>query len=442
MPLNDILFTPLALRNITLPNRIVRSATYEGLGEPDGTPRPELADLYTRLAKAGTGTIITGFCFTSQEGRAVQPGQCGIETNAKLGVWQSLVRHVKTAAPETRLLMQLAHAGRQTRSVATGHPVVGASTRRCLYFREKVQPLKDTEIRRIIAGFAAAAHRAQRAGFDGVQLHAAHGYLIHQFLSPYTNTRNDCWADNTRLLIEIIAEIKAVCGPAFPVFAKFSAADDRGRTVGDTISDIRAVQRALDAVEISYGTMEYGLNIVRGGWPIQRAFDVNPRLQSMPRALRGLFRRLFLPPAIKRLIPFEENYNVAAAAQIARDVNLPVFAVGGLRRASALREALTDHGLAAVSLCRPFLRDPDLALRLRSDDDWRSACTNCNLCTSSCDAPQPVRCRQRAHKPPNFVPSARTTATADPSLANSSRTTGRVSPHNAAKGSETACLTS
>ena len=392
MPLNDILFSPLALRNITLPNRLVRSATYEGLGESDGTPRSELADLYARLARAGTGTIITGFCFISQEGRAMQPGQCGIETNAKIGVWQSVVRHVKAAAPDVRLLMQLAHAGRQTRRAATGQRAVGASSRRCLYFREKVRPLAEADILRIIAEFAAAARRAQRAGFDGVQLHAAHGYLIHQFLSPYTNTRSDAWADGARFLVEVVRAVKNSCEKNFPVFAKFSGADDRGLTVTDTLSHIRAVESGLDAAEISYGTMEFGLNIIRGGWPVERAFEVNPLLQQVPRPLRGLFRRFVLSPIMKRRIPFEENYNLLAAAQIAKQVSLPIFAVGGFRRAPALRSALAEHRLAAVSLCRPLLCEPDLASALRADDSWVSACTSCNLCTVNCDASHPVKC--------------------------------------------------
>lgn len=392
MPLNDILFAPLALRHITLPNRLVRSATYEGLGGPDGTPRPELADIYARLAQAGTGTIITGFCFVSQEGRAMQPGQCGIETNGKIGAWQSLVRSVKAAAPGVCLLVQLAHAGRQTCRRVTGNPVVGASARRCRYFREKVRPLSEAEIVRIIADFAAAAHRAQQAGFDGVQLHAAHGYLIHQFLSSHTNTRSDVWADGTRLLVAILHAIKTACGDSFPVFAKFSGADDRGLTVTDTVRHIRAVASGIEAAEISYGTMEFALNIIRGGWPVERAFEVNPLLQSVPRPLRGLFRRIFLNPIIRRCIPFEENYNLAAASQIAREAGVPVFAVGGFRRASCMRAALTEHGLAAVSLCRPFLCEPDLARRLRSDDNWSSACTNCNLCTINCDAAQRVCC--------------------------------------------------
>ncbi len=396
---NDILFAPLPLRNLTLPNRLVRSATYEGFGLPDGTPRAELADLYTRLAVAGTGTLISGFCFVSQEGRAMQPGQCGCDTDTKIGAWRTVVSQVKAAAPEVKLLMQLAHAGRQTRRAATGHPVVGATARRCRFFREKVQPLTIGGIERIVGEFAAAARRAQQAGFDGVQLHAAHGYLIHQFLSPYTNTRRDAWGEGTRLLTAVIQAVKASCGGSFPVFAKFSAADDRGLTVDDTIRQIRSVEADLDAVEISYGTMEFALNIIRGGCPLERVFDVNPLLRPVPRILRGLFRRLLLSEILKRQIPFEENYNLLSAARIARQTQVPVFAVGGFRRAASLRTALADHHLAAVALCRPFLIEPDLARQLRVNDAWVSPCNNCNICTVSCDAPQPVGCARKGQEP-------------------------------------------
>ena len=400
MPLNDILFSPLTLRNITLPNRLVRSATYEGLGLPDGTPRPELADLYSRIATADAGTIITGFCFVSQEGRAMQPGQCGCDTDAKAQVWQALVHRVKAAAPTVKLIMQWAHTGRQTRRVSTGHPVVGASSRRCRYFRGKVHPLTADGITRIIGDFASAARRAQQAGFDGVQLHAAHGYLIHQFLSPYTNTRSDFWGVGTRLLAAIVQATKEACGATFPLFAKFSAADERGMTVDQTTRQIQSVEAQLDAVEISYGTMEFGLNIIRGGCPLERAFEVNPLLRPVPRVLRGIFRRLFLSDILSRQIPFEENYNLESAAHISQHVQVPVLAVGGFRRAAALRSALTEHRMAAVSLCRPFICEPDLTRKLRLNDDWESTCTSCNLCTINCDAAQSVCCARttrRAH---------------------------------------------
>ena len=129
----DILFSPLKLRNIALKNRFVRSATHEGWGDPNGVPRYELSDLYSELASGGAGTLITGFVFTSQAGRAMQPGQCGIDTDDKITHWQRITERVRAAASDVRLIMQLAHAGRQTLQRVTGRPVVGVSPRKCTY---------------------------------------------------------------------------------------------------------------------------------------------------------------------------------------------------------------------------------------------------------------------------------------------------------------------
>jgi len=392
MALNDILFRPLPLRNITLPNRLVRSATCEGLGLPDGTPRPELAALYARVGAAGVGTLITGFCFVSLEGRAMQPAQCGCDTDTKIRAWQDIVSRVKAAAPDVKLVMQLAHAGRQTLRAMTHTAVVGASSRRSRYFREAVRPLTSIDIARIVSDFADASHRAQAAGFDGVQVHAAHGYLLHQFLSPGTNNRRDEWRDGARFLTAVVEAIQARCGDTFPVFAKFSAADEDGLIPGDTVQHIRSVETRISAAEISTGTMEYAFNIIRGAHPIRQAFEVNPLLRPVPRPLRGLFRRVFLRSVERRLLPFSENYNLEAATHIATRVRAPVIVVGGFRRAAALRLALADSGMAAVSLCRPFIAEPDLALRCRNNEEWNSSCTNCNLCTIHCDADRPVRC--------------------------------------------------
>jgi 2,4-dienoyl-CoA reductase-like NADH-dependent reductase (Old Yellow Enzyme family) len=394
----DILFTPLQLRNFTVSNRFVRSATYEGWGDPNGVPKPQLADLYCELARGGVGMLITGFVFTSKAGRAMQPAQCGIETNTKVAPWQQIVGRVRKAAPAVKLVMQIAHTGRQTRREATGLPVVGASLRKCTYFRQRVEPLDDESIRTIIAEFADAAYRAKEAGFDGIQIHAAHGYLVHQFLSPWTNTRTDRWSDPNSLLQQVIVAIRRKCGEPFPILVKLSAADDNtpGRRIEDTIRTVKHLEELeVDAVEISYGTMELALNIIRGACPVNVVLEVNPLFNRIPRFLRGIWRTFFMKGYLKKFIPFGENYNVPAAAQIKRETRLPVFAVGGIRSLEGMIACVTTHGLDAISLCRPLICEPDLPSKIRNGASMRSKCTNCNLCTIYCDSSQPLRCYQK-----------------------------------------------
>ena len=398
MPELAPLFTPLRLANVTLKNRIVRSATYEGLGDPQGVPRIELADLYADLARGGVGTIITGFVFISQAGRAMQPAQCGVDADDKLRAWKEIVDRVKREQPDVRLFMQLAHTGRQTRREITGQAVVGASSKRCSYFRQRVAELDAAGIRSIQAEFGQAARRAQQAGFDGVQLHAAHGYLIHQFLSPWTNTRKDRWSDRPLFLEETIHAVRETCGVAFPILVKLSHADDNtpGLRLDETIRTVqRLEQQGVDAVEITYGTMEYALNIIRGACPVDLVLKVNPLFNRIPSPIRGIWKFLRAKKYLASFIPFQENYNVAAATRIKAQTSLPLIAVGGIRTKNAMLDCLTKHGLDGVSLCRPLIADPAWPAKMRDGRSEHSDCTNCNLCTIYCDSSQPLRCYRK-----------------------------------------------
>ncbi|HEY3378018.1 MAG TPA: NADH:flavin oxidoreductase [Armatimonadota bacterium] len=392
------LFTPLALRHLTLPNRFVRSATYEGWGDAQGMPRPELAEVYRALAQGGVGTIVTGFAFVTQQGRAMQPGQCGIDTDAQIAPWAHIVARVRDLGLPTKLLLQIAHTGRQTLRRVTGLPVVGASSRRCSYFQQPVHTLTDAEIRAIIRAFALAAWRAQQAGFDGVQVHAAHGYLLHQFLTPWTNRRKDRWAEPTLLLHEVIVAIRQQCGDAFPVLVKLSAGDDTtpGLGIEQALHTVKCLE-ALDvaAVEVSYGTMEYALNIMRGQLPLDVALQVNPLYNRYPAFVRRAWKAYCFPAYQAKLIPYEEAYNVPAALQLKQHTTLPIIPVGGLRTLATMTACVTTHGLDAVALCRPLICEPDLPAQINAGGFVRSRCTNCNLCTIYCDSRQPLRCYQR-----------------------------------------------
>lgn len=385
---------PLILPSIRLPNRWIRSATYEGMAARDGTPLPELGDLYARLAAGGVGTVITGFAYVAPGGRSMHPAQCGIECDARIASWHTVLGRARREGRPTRYVLQLAHAGRQTRRSMTGQRVTGASTRRCRYFRQRVHSMTDKEIRALIQAFAQAAQRGREAGFDGIQLHGAHGYLIHQFLSPQTNWRRDAWGDRPLFLVETLNAVRALCGRDFPVLVKLSGSEDAqpGIRVEDTIDTVNRLKSiGVDAVEISYGTMELALNIIRGGCPVAVVMKVNPLFRDQPALLRQIWTRFFMPAYLKQFLPFSECYNLDAATAVRHATGVPVIVVGGIRSGAAAARCLAA-GVDAVALCRALIREPDFVHRLQQQPDAVASCDRCNLCTVQCDGDQPLRC--------------------------------------------------
>ncbi len=394
-----MLFDPWQIGGARAPNRLWRAATYEGLAGAEGFPAPELADLYMQIATGGAGAIITGFCYVSRAGRAMQPRQCGIDTDEKIPAWRRVVASVRARGRGTLLFMQIAHAGRQTLAAATGGQVLAPTAKVSPYFRSRPRFMNEDEVRAAIGEFVAAAGRAQRAGFDGVELHAAHGYLIHQFLSPFINDRRDAWgADRLAFLREIVTGIRAACGPDFPVLVKVSAGDFHPGGVDAHLAAQYAARLAdlgVDAIEVSCGTMDLAMNIFRGGLPVQQAFDHNPLFRGRPAWQKALWRRFGLPRLRRRLVPFAEAYNRAAARVIRERTPVPLILVGGIRSRAAMDEILATRDADVIALCRPLVREPGLPDRLRGDPTGRSACVNCNLCAVMCDSANGLRCYQQ-----------------------------------------------
>ena len=161
-------------------NRIIRSATFEGMCDTEGFPRPGYISHYHHLARSGVGGIITGFAYISKDGRAMHPGQAGIDSNQKIPSYRKMTELVHQN--DCKIFMQIAHAGRQTRQSVTNEEVKGCTTKKSFYFGGKPRPLSTEEIYPVIEKFGDAACFARAAGFDGIQVHAAHGYLVHQFI--------------------------------------------------------------------------------------------------------------------------------------------------------------------------------------------------------------------------------------------------------------------
>ena len=267
-------------------------------------------------------------------------------------------------------------------------------------FGEVPRELTIAEIVFLEEKMAEMSAEALRYGFDGVEIHSPHGYLIHQFLSPWTNDRSDRWGDPTRFLADCLGAVRERCGEDFPVLVKLSAADDNepGITVAAMVRTAGVLDRlGVEAAEISYGTMEYALNIIRGAFPVAEVPAANPLLNRYPAPVRWAVKRFGLPRHAGRFKRFERNYNVPAALAVREATRLPVIPVGGIRTLSEMRELVTGLGFAAVGLSRPLVCEPDLPRKLAAGTVQASQCSQCNLCTVHADGGEPLRCR-RAEK--------------------------------------------
>ncbi len=355
-------FSPLRVGRFILINRFVRSATHDYLAD-DRTGRVsdrQLA-LYRRLSEGEIGLIITGHAYVHRSGKA-SPRQLAVDDDGKISGLGQLVRAVHETGSGSLIFLQLAHAGRQTKPGLTGgeQPVAPSAV---FDPSTGIMPreLSTEEIFRVIDWFVQAARRAQEAGFDGIQLHTAHGYLLSSFLSPHTNRRQDewggSWENRSRIVVEILKGIKKACGQEFPVFIKLNATDHlpTGITV-DEAAEIAALleKNGLDGLEISGGMSEAGLGSV---WPGLRKEE-------------------------------EEGYFVPLAAEIKKKVRIPVAGLGGIRTLTVAENFLKQRLVDLISMSRPFINDPELIKKFRSEGLKKSPCLSCNKCFN----PRGIKC--------------------------------------------------
>lgn len=395
----ESIFGPYDHGSLHLKNRIIKSGIYEGRCDADGFPGQSYSDFYEMLAKSGVGGLITGFAFISREGRAMQPRQAGIDNPDKVMHFRKMTDTVHHH--NCPVFLQISHAGRQTLKRSTGSSLRGVSSRRSVYFRQKPIPLDAWEVYERIEQYGLAALYAKEAGFDGIQLHAAHGYLIHQFILPAINNRRDEFGVSRTtgigavFLEKVINMVRRKCGNGFPVLVKISG--DVDLQPGFTKEHFEELIRFLDrmevsAIEISYGTMDHALNIFRGDIPENLILKQNPILKSRSR-LKRLINRTFMRQYFKRkLKPFTPAYNLAYAASAKMLTGIPIISVGGFRNGDEIREAILTGKTDIVGLARPLICEPDFTEKLRLNGSYKSKCVNCNYCSVMCDSENETRC--------------------------------------------------
>ena len=387
-------FEPAELCGVKLNSRIIRSATHEGMADENGKPTEQLIKTYEKYAKGGAGLIITGYMAVTQQGKCPLYNMTKLDSDELIPSWKELTDRVHAAGAP--IFAQIAHCGRQTRKKVTGMKTVAPSAiRDFLYWETVPHKLKEKEIYKIVSQFADAALRAKKAGFDGIQLHCAHGYLLSEFLSSHTNHRKDKWGGSLenrfRIVDECMKAMREKVGD-FPIIVKMNCfeKDKDGIKPQEAVEIAKLMEKAgVDGIEVSCGLLKEGFDMSRGGFPYAIMCQDNFRYEHLPR-----FTWPLMKPVMKLLMGSPKplrSYNVEAAGMIKKAVNVPVIVVGGIRSKDEIHAVLDGDKADFVSMSRPFILEPDLVNKLRDGVEEEVKCKNCNYCLMVAEI-RPLRC--------------------------------------------------
>lgn len=358
-----MLFEPIAFAGLKLKNRIVRSATYMKMADADGRVTEQLVEHYGALARGGAGLIITGFALVHPSGRAA-PQMLSIHAESYIDGLRRLTDSVHREGGA--IAVQLVHGGRQCSPLMLGgaQPLAPSEMYDRLT-RSTSKAMTEPEIWKVIDAFAEAAWRARASGFDALQLHAAHGYLISSFLSPYTNRRADYWGGDeerrSHFAEEVLKAVRSAVGSDYPVLIKINADDliEGGIKSDESLRQVKRLDPlGLDAVEISGGMRESPIKTIR--------------------------------PDIRE--PEDEAYFKDAGKLFRENLSMPVILTGGMRSRAVMEGVLQRGEADLVGMSRPLIREPDLPTLIKEGKE-AADCISCNKCTRFTRLPY-VYCKQ------------------------------------------------
>jgi len=354
------LFEPYRIGRLELKNRFVRSATGDRTADSSGAVTDGSVALYRKLGQGGVGLIMTGHAFVSPLGQTAK-GQYGVHTNDMIPGLRRLVQVAHQGG--AKIALQISHSGVNSRYLPQKDITVLAVSR-MPEISSPHREMTDEEVEVIISDFVSAALRAREAGFDAVQLHGAHGFLMSQFLSPLFNHRTDRWGSSgenrRRFHCEVIQRVRDAVGVDFPLMIKFGAQDDRegGLSLSEGLETaLHMVEEGIDAIEVSGGSGGFGTFV---------------RVMKEDDPERAYFRE--------------------SAAAVKRAVTVPVIVVGGIRSLE-MANSIVDSGDAdLISMCRPFIREPGLVARWQRGEGEPARCISCNRCGAIVGRNEPLEC--------------------------------------------------
>lgn len=344
------LFERSVINGMELSNRFVRSATWEGMATADGSVTPKLTAAMIALAKGGVGLIITSHAYVLPEGQA-SPWQLGVYKDEHIEGLQKMTTAVHDFG--AKIALQVSHGGNFALEASIGRPPLVVSDFDGLS-KSPRQEMTREYIREVVVAFGDAARRAKAAGFDGLQIHSAHGYLLSQFLSPAFNRREDEYGgsieNRARVHLEILQAVRKAVGKSFPVLIKLNCRDfsDDGLSMEESLKvGCMPADAGLDAIELSGG-------LLTGG----KLSPSRPGIKSEE----------------------QEAYFRQDAQAFKKAINIPLILVGGIRSLEVSERLVGDGVADYVSMSRPLIREPDLINRWKGGDRRRALCKSDNLC--------------------------------------------------------------
>ncbi len=357
---------PKKIGSIEIKNRFIRSATFEGMATEDGYVTDKHVTLYEKLAKGGAGLIITGYAYVQKSGQSFE-NQTGVSSDDFIPGLSKIAETVHENGENCKVALQIAHCGRQSRFLEN---TISPSAIEEKLTRKIPREMTREEIQGTIDAFAQAIRRAKEAGFDAVQLHGAHGYIITQFLSPYSNKRTDDYGGSlekrTKFLEEIYLKSVDLVGKDFPIFIKMNGVDFIEG--GTTIEESTEVAKRLE--QIGYAAIEVSAGI----WEVAklRKKDLGWKPTFLPES------RMFIGKMN------EPAYNLPYAEAFKKVLDIPVILIGGINSITLVEQILSDESADFISLSRPLIREPDLPNRwMKGIGNDTVDCEYCNGCLST-----------------------------------------------------------
>jgi 2,4-dienoyl-CoA reductase-like NADH-dependent reductase (Old Yellow Enzyme family) len=393
----DKCFSPAQLNGITLKNRIIKAATFEGK-TPGGLPGERLRDFHVRVAQGDTAMTTIGYCAAEADGRINERMMYMDEYNRPQ--LQALIEDIQQAG--SLVSGQLSHCGNFSGNKEfTGKRPMGPSRGINMLGLVKGLPfageMSHADIDRRVQVFARAAVYMKSVGFDAIEIHFGHGYGISQFISPKTNHRTDEYGgsleNRMRLPLRILEAVRKAVGDEYPILGKISMSDGvRGGVTYEESVEIASMldKGGIDAIICSGGTSSMNPMLLFRGDSIVKGMIEQEKNILMKIGLKLMGPKLF------KVYPYEEMYFLEHAKKIRDRVKCQVVYIGGVCTNDSIEQVMSA-GFDFIQIGRGLLYDPDFVKNAMAQADYRNGCTHCNKCAALIDHPDGIRCVLNNH---------------------------------------------